>query len=163
VGTQRQFYARQQIPADRIRRLEEVGFEWDARAADWERMFAALAAFKQEHGDCRIPQTYKPNQSLAKWVNRQRNCYAQHKLPTDRIVRLEEVGFEWDPFESDWERMYIALEAYKQKNGDCRVPQKYRPNPQLGQWVSTNRKRRDSIPIERRQRLDALGFIWRIV
>jgi superfamily II DNA or RNA helicase len=226
VGTQRQFYSRQQLSADRIRRLEEVGFEWSAQATAWERMFAALAAFKQEHGDCRIPQTYKPNQSLAKWVNRQRGFYAQHKLSTDRIGRLEQLGFEWNRFESAWEQMFAALAAYKQEHGDCRVPQeyklntqlaswvsrqrgfyaqrklstdrigrleqlgfewnrfesaweqmfaalaaykqehgdcrvpqKYKSNPQLGQWVSTQRRRRDSIPIERRQRLDALGFV----
>jgi hypothetical protein len=55
--------------------------------------------------------------------------------------------------------MFAALAAYKQEHGDCRVPQKYKSNPQLGQWVSTQRRRRDSIPIERRQRLDALGFV----
>ncbi len=30
----------------------------------------------------------------------------------------------------------------------------------LGSWVSTQRKDKDTMPPERRQRLDALGFVW---
>ena len=36
-----------------------------------------------------------------------------------------------------WEAQFQKLQAYKLKNGDCKVPKKYLPDPQLGRWVNT--------------------------
>jgi hypothetical protein len=33
-------------------------------------------------------------------------------------------------------------------------------NFKLGQWVSIQRYREDSVPVERKRRLDAIGFVW---
>ena len=95
VMSQRAFYSKCKLSADRIARLEALGFEWDPYTADWERSFDALKTFKEEHGDCRVPQLYKPNKVLGKWVMSQRTFYSKGKLSADRITRLEAIGFEW--------------------------------------------------------------------
>jgi hypothetical protein len=33
-------------------------------------------------------------------------------------------------------------------------------NFKLGQWVSVQRYRADFVPVERKRRLDAIGFVW---
>lgn len=33
-----------------------------------------------------------------------------------------------------WEEMFARLEKYKEKNGDCLVPNGFREDPQLGNW-----------------------------
>ena len=44
-------------------------------------------------------------------------------------------------FESDvqWHMFYQQMLAYKKEHGDCRVPIRWPPNPQLGAWVNRMR------------------------
>jgi len=54
------------------------------------------------------------------------------------------------------------LEAFKAKYGHCRVPQVWRENKRLGQWVATmrNLKKADKLSAQRIKLLDAVGFVW---
>jgi hypothetical protein len=74
------------------------------------------------------------------------------------------MGFEWIPRASDWEEGFAALVGFKAREGHCCVPQSHiEKDCKLGQWVSGQRGQKDRIPVERRERLDALGFVWRDV
>ena len=41
----------------------------------WEAKLAELVAYKEVHGDCRVPRTYEANKKLGRWVMRQRTEY----------------------------------------------------------------------------------------
>jgi superfamily II DNA or RNA helicase len=162
VMTQRSRYATGKLSRDRISRLEAIGFQWDPYAEDWEFNFAALQAYKEEHGDCRVPPLYNPNKALGRWVLTQRAFYAKGKLSQDRVSRLEAIGFQWDPYAEDWEFNFAALQAYKDERGHCRVPQLYKPNKALGAWVMSQRARfsKGKLSQDRISRLEAIGFEW---
>ena len=59
-----------------------------------------------------------------------------------------------------WDARLKELEAYKQANGHCNVPQSRR-GP-LAHWIDRQRKlhRKGELPLDRKERLDALGFEW---
>ena len=38
----------------------------------WEQMFEKLLDYKDEHGDCLVPNRYEPDPSLGAWVSTQR-------------------------------------------------------------------------------------------
>ena len=159
---QRKVYKSNELSADRFRRLEEIGFVWDPLVANWEEMFSALLNYKQTHGDFKIPRDWKDNPELGEWCQRQRNVYKNNKLSPERIKRLEDIGFEWDPLDAGWEKMFAALVAYKQGHRDCNVPAKWEGNSELGQWCYVQRRtyRKNKLSAERIQRLEKLGFIW---
>ena len=74
---------------------------------------------------------------------------------------MDEIGFVWDPLESAWEEGFAALKNFKAREGHCRVPERHIEGTyKLGQWVGVQRRTRDTMPAERKQRLDAIGFIW---
>jgi hypothetical protein len=162
VGNQRQFRKRGVLTQDRIKRLEEIDFDWNIRNAAWDKMFAALANYRREHSHCNVPQTYPENASLGGWVTSQRYLRKSGKLSEARVHQLEEIGFAWEIVDTTWEQMFSALTEYKRKHGDCNVPQKWSENRQLGTWVSTQRqvKRKAKLPKGLVRRLDALGFVW---
>lgn len=85
------------------------------------------------------------------------------KIEAARVQRLEELGFVWDPYGRYWEDMFGRLVAYKQEHGDCLVPRSY-SDKQLGNWVNTQRslKSRGKLETARIQRLDELGFAWKV-
>ena len=68
----------------------------------------------------------------------------------------------------DWDGRYEELKQYRSKFGDCNVPQKWGDNPQLGQWVNTQRQQyrlykegKDSCMTEERiKKLNDIGFEW---
>ena len=60
-----------------------------------------------------------------------------------------------------WERGFAALSKFRAHEGHCcpgrhHVDDKFR----LGDWVSVQRYRREFVPVERKRRLDVIGFVW---
>ncbi len=130
--------------------------------AAWEKGFSALKAFKRKHGHFLVPRRHvEGTYGLGNWVAVQR--YAKDALPPDRKRRLENIGFVWNKFDWLWEQNFAALKAFKRRHGHCRVPALYKGGKlKLGLWVTTQRRNRSKMSRERRQRLDNIGFIWRI-
>ena len=92
MGTQRR--KKGDLTPDQLKRLNKLGFIWDARGELWERNFAALQKFHQSEGHCRVPRGHeKDGLNLGNWVgNTSRN---KKNLTTDQIKRLNALGFVW--------------------------------------------------------------------
>ena len=81
---------------------------------------------------------------------------------TERRQRLDLIGFVWDPLTAAWEEHFSALKRFKAREGHCRVPVGHVEGTyKLGSWVHVQRISRDTMPAERRRRLDKIGFLWR--
>ena len=82
-------------------------------------------------------------------------------LPT-RMVRLEGLGFAWEPFDGAWEIMFTTLRLYRDKYGHCNVPDGCVEDPKLGAWVGLQRRleKKGTLSPNRKARLEDLGFIW---
>jgi len=97
VSSQRSFYRRGTLEADRKRRLEELpGWTWNARAANWERGFRRLRDYVEHHGDALVPQSYEVDgYALGQWVSNQRA--RRSALDSDRQHRFEKLpGWTWN-------------------------------------------------------------------
>jgi hypothetical protein len=153
---------RQTLSEARRQQLDAVGFVWDPRETDWAEGFSYLKVFKQREGHCRVPAKYKENGfGLGSWADRQRQSKDQETLPEARRQQLDELGFVWDPVETDWAEGFRYLTIYKGREGHCRVPATHKENGfPLGQWVRTQRGNADTLSAPRRQQLDELGFVW---
>ncbi|MEI8221951.1 MAG: Helicase associated domain protein, partial [bacterium] len=156
------------MPADRKRRLEALpGWTWGAKETQWDEGFARLEAYVADTGDCRATQRYVTGDGyrLGTWVNKQRS--KRTTMPADRKRHLEALpGWTWEPFESQWEEGFARLEAYMADKGDCRVPKDHVTGGgyQLGRFVNKQRSKRDTMPADRRARLEALpGWTWNMI
>ena len=166
VNTQRLAKAGGKLIPGRERRLEGLGFVWSTSKDErWEEMFRKLEEFKEEHGHCNVPDHNKKNPQLGVWVVHQRVAKAEEKLTPERERRLEGLGFAWSTSKDErWEEMFRQLREFKKEHGHCRVPFRYKKNPQLGMWVNTQRahaKQKGKLAPERERRLERLGFVWR--
>jgi hypothetical protein len=143
------------------KRLDELGFIWNRLDDKWEEGFSALKNFKEREGHCKVPSTYTENNfNLGKWVSHQRTIH--NELSVDRLFQLNSLGFLWAPILDRWEKGYSSLKSFQEREGHCRVPSRFNENGfNLGIWVSHQRSNIDNISIERLDRLNALGFIWK--
>jgi hypothetical protein len=60
-----------------------------------------------------------------------------------------------------WEKGFAALCKFRAREGHCCPPQDHVEDTfRLGLWVTNQRRRKALLPLQREQRLDAIGFIW---
>ena len=151
------------LSKERRQRLDDLDFVWDILEADWEEGFSHLKIFKDREGHCRVPTKHRENgYPLGQWAVTQRSH--ADSISEERRRRLDSLGFVWDPLEADWEEGFSYLKIYKDREGHCRVSQGYKEQGYaLGQWVSVQRARQNTLSEGRRQRLDDLDFVWDIL
>ena len=75
--------------------------------------------------------------------------------------KLDKIGFVWDPFENDFKEGFSKLIKYKEREGHCLVPARYKEDGyKLGGWVSGKRKSMHKLSFERIKKLNSVGFVW---
>ncbi|HBX50144.1 MAG: hypothetical protein A2275_06045 [Bacteroidetes bacterium RIFOXYA12_FULL_35_11] len=81
-----------------------------------------------------------------------------------KIDKLELLGIDWSIYvRPGWEKQYEELVRFKKKNGHCRVPQKFKENKSLANWVSIQRRDKYKLSEEQIEKLNAVGFIWKVL
>lgn len=164
IRNQRMFRKTGKLHPGREHKLTSNGFIWDPSEFEFESNFNLLVEFKQVNGHCNVPFRWEENPPFAGWFEHQRAAYQKGTLSKDRLSRLEELGLLLDPRSAQWEQRFAELEEFKRIHNHCRVPFKYPPNRKLAQWVAQQRTARKEgyISPDRIERLDALGFVWKI-
>jgi superfamily II DNA or RNA helicase len=92
---QRRSFSDGKLEPERIARLKLLGFEFDPLEEEWNRSFEKLASFKSKNGHCRVPSNWKDDPKLGTLVRSLRDRYLRGKLSSERITKLEALGFEW--------------------------------------------------------------------
>src|SRR5699024_9511916 len=85
-------------------RIEEILAELEP----WQIMYERLIEFRREENDWPSVTEGK----LGLWCNTQRIAYKRGKLPEERILLLDTIGFEWSQQDSRWMQGYQALKTF---------------------------------------------------
>ena len=121
----------------------------------------AVKRFHAREGHCHVATNHEEHGlTLGRWVNNQRSN--KDSLFPERIERLNQLGFSWDPWNEAWETNFAALKRFHAREGHCRVTANHQEDGlKLGKWVHNQRKRtkHEQLPA-RIERLTQLGFSW---
>jgi len=104
-------------------------------------MFQRLLFYKNKYKSTCVPHRFQGDQELGYWVDAQRSNYKNKEISADRIDRLEEIGFVLNPLDLGWDEMFQRLVDYKNEFKSTNVPQNYKADTKLANWVDTQRKR----------------------
>ncbi|MDD2709965.1 MAG: helicase associated domain-containing protein [Verrucomicrobiae bacterium] len=85
--------SRGKLSVERQRRLDELGFVWDAEEAFWDKRVAALQAFKRQYGTFDIPSDLAEYRILRAWTVNQRQYWRTGCLQPKLKIKLEAIGF----------------------------------------------------------------------
>ena len=162
IWVNNQRYRARTLSIERKKRLDALQFAWHPYEIGWEKGFSALQRFKSREKHCRVPfRHHEGSLRLGRWVTIQRS--KRETLATGLRRRLDAIDFVWDLSEFLWHRGFAALKHFKLREDHCRVPRGHAEGKfKLGTWVANQRNRKEELSAERKRRLNAIGFIWRL-
>ena len=142
--------------------MNSINFIWDLYEHAWHVKYQELVEYKKQYGDTKVTRESTDYPNLQIWVGKQRMLYKNEELPEEKINLLNELAIDWDPSKTKWLEQYQKLVAYKEKTGNCNVTGKYSEDPNLGTWVSTQRRsyKKGTLSKDFLQLLDNIGFTW---
>ena len=149
------------------KRLEAIGFEECHHRVTYEfdEVYSMLKRYYEEHGHCNIPFYYRNIEGIAVGKLANNLKINVENLSKEEIQKLDEISFYWKDRKQhkSFEQKYALLCEYKEKFGNVDVPQKYvtKDGVPLGRMVMAFRQRQH-VTDEQRERLNQLGFKWRI-
>ncbi len=165
-GYQRNYIKKGMLSADRIRKLEGIGFIWDQWQDAFEHGFQETLKYKEQFGDPNAPRRYKSlnGYDLGNWQTEHRNKYKKGKIPANNIRRLEGIGFIWDQLQDAFEQGFQETLKYKDQFGDANAPHLFKSSTgfTLGIWQSARRRdfKNETLSAEKVKKLEDVGFIW---
>lgn len=168
VGLQRAKYRKGKLTDEQIKRLKDIGFEFEVFAT-WEDRFELAKAYYDEHGDLDVPAKYQVNGfDLRYWLNKQKRKVTGNessKITQEQIEKLQSIGLFDEISHTDkmWLRRYEMAKSYFCEHGDLRVPKDYVVDGfQLGIWVYAQRtkKRKGELSQDKIDKLNEIEIGW---
>ena len=141
-------------PRWRIKRLNQLGFEWVMVDFVWRQHYAELKQFQAQHGHCIVSIANPEHRRLAKWVYKQRVRMKTGRLSLNCRQRLKEIGC--GAFPGRFALRLQELEAFWHQHGHLNIPRKtHRSLNDFAKQV-----RWHPLTRQQRQHLDRMGFPW---
>lgn len=112
--------ARTPLTAEQIRRLDELGMNWNGKHnASWEKAYTAACRYQKKYGNLEIPVAYTTSDGIAlgRWIRRQKTA----KLTAERKAKLEAIGMIWEK-EDPWMDKFSLVKAYYEQHGHTKMP-----------------------------------------
>ena len=166
IQRQRNLYKNNKICDDRIKRLTDIGMNWNPD--NWESRFKLVKQYYEEHGNINISQKEViQGVWLGKWIVSQKKAMQEGKLTHKQIEMLKtlpmaEVGRK----DNRWWSMYEEAKKYYLKFGHLNVPMDYLTSSgkKLSDWIIRQRRnyKLGKMPLEHKEKLDDIGFVWDI-
>lgn len=167
LHNQRKNYQDGKISQARIAKLESIGFAWSLFDEKWVENFELLSRIARETGSANIRKDLiVDGQAIGQWAGNQRNEYNEYrgrKMDSDRIAKLESIGFVWYPLDAQWEENFELLSRVVRETGSANIDdQLIVDGKKIGQWSVKQRTGRNKGQLAQTKinRLEAIGFLW---
>jgi hypothetical protein len=149
---------RDKLDLKKIQLLEDLPrWSWNQFEDQWNEGFEYLKKFAEEQGHTRVPQNLKyANFNLGTWVSTQR--VGRDKLDLKKIQLLANLPrWSWNSLEDKWNEGFEYLKKYVEEHGHARAPLRFKYEDfNLGEWISSQRRKKDKLDLERIQLLEEL-------
>ena len=164
--TQRQHNRIHKLSEQRIKMLDDIEFKWEPHNEAFEKGFEETLKYKEQTGDANAPQDYTTSEGfrLGSWQGAKRNQYKKGKLPQNRFLRLEKIGFKWTLLDENFTKGFEETLKYKAQFGNPHVPKNYNTSDgfPLGQWQNSQRYAylKGRMDPKRIKQFEEIGYDW---
>ena len=165
LTTQRLDKRKGRLFKERAQRLTKIGFTWEPRTQRDEDMFLVLLDYKNEYGECNVPDKYVyKSHTLGIWIGNLRSRKNRGKLSSSFIKRLNDIGFNWEPLETQFNQRfnkYFLLWCQFQEKGNI-WNNNDTTKKELFKWARQLRGqyKKGSLKLEYINRMNSIAFDW---
>jgi len=152
----RSLYNKKELKEEQINKLNELGFDWEPYNKLWDKNFQNMREFIIENGHSR-PSSTRDSVNLQKWANHQRSN--RYKMSPDRRNKLDDIGFDWNPLETEWNKYYNDFISFVKRHGH-RYQQAKSKDIHLFNWILAQRRNKSKLPPEKIEKLKEINFKW---
>ena len=155
------------LSKENVKLLNSISFEWSSqikalRDQEWRQMFERLRAFYNKHGHSNVPDRYKPDEKLGRWVSTVR--YSEQKLDGWKKLLLRKVKFKFsrdikEQREQNRKKLFVKIESFFKKHGHANVPETYKDS-KLAVAVAYLRQYPNRIRPDERRKLKSWKFLF---
>jgi len=139
--------------------LDEIDFEWiQLLDNQFEEKFTKLVEFKKVYGHLNIPLKWQNEKGIKGFIARLRS--EKEKVKVEQRKRLEELGFEFSPAKTLWDKRIKEFEEYKKKYKTSQISSTHKEYEVLYKWLIYWRKRKYKLSKEQVKQLEDMGFEW---
>ena len=144
VANQRTKYRSKKLSEDRIKRLDEIAFEWNAHGNRWEINYKQAKEYFEKNGNLVVANNFVlPNGfKLGQWLATQKADYKKGKLDNKKILLLERIGIVWAPNEEKWLQAFEYAKRYVFLHKSINIPYSYVTHDgfKLGEWCKGQKR-----------------------
>lgn len=150
------------LSEERIKKLDEIGYEWEYKKRKFDVMFDELEEYYKKHGHTRVKES--ENKSLYGFVIGKRAKYARGELPQHEIEKLNELNFIWNVNDEEWLQGYRKMVDFYNEYGHSN-PTENNADSDLVEWKHRLRRmyKNKKLSAERKALMDKLNFQWNIM
>lgn len=149
------------MPEDRIKILDSIGFDWNPLETSFMQKYNYLKEFKEKHGNLKLSR--KENEAVFLWMGNLRQSKRGRgniKLTDEQIKMLNDLGFDWEPVMTEWNKKYNLLLEYVREQDSFFINRSESDKKALKVWVNGQRRDKYKLSEEQIKRLDDVGFDW---
>ena len=108
----------------------------------WEQNYKLLCDYKDKNNLCDIPKNaFYKGSALGIWCQRQRDKFKEGILSDERVKKLQDIGFSFNPLEEEWERKYNQYKKYIKMTGSNEIHRRTMfEGERLGVWIFIQKK-----------------------
>lgn len=155
------------LPKESVKLLNSISFEWSSqikamRQEEWQQMFQRLQEFYKKNGHSNVPDRYKPDEKLGRWVSTVR--YSEQRLETWKKQLLRKVKFKFskdikEQRELNRKKLFDKIESFFRMHGHANVPETYKDS-KLAVAVAYLRQYPDRIRPDEKRKLKSWKFLY---
>lgn len=147
---------------DEKAKLDELGFTWKC-ILSMNEIIELLEEYKKVHDNLRIPLNYCTTDGIKLGQIVRTIRAGNRQITVEEKAKLDALGFIWK-YTHSFDEVIELLKEYKREYGDLLIPVKYcnADGVKLGQIVHNIRRGAIKITAREKEKLDELGFVWKV-
>ena len=132
--------------------------------AKWFRKFEIYHDYIETTGKLPTQKTVHQEVNIGAWTNNQRQAYKKGELDADKVDKLNEVGFIWDPHDDAWNKNFEVYCDYVETTGKLPTKKTVYQEINIGAWTNNQRQayKKNLLEDWKIQKLNEAGFIWSV-
>lgn len=160
IMSQRTRYKKNNLSDEKINKLNLLNFVWDSQDKSWHEKYQKLIDWrKQQTNPLKWPsqRSKEPiEHELAVWFLALRNQYKTGTIRDDRLKKLNEIEFPFEPNIFKWLNNYNILNEFIKKNG--RFPNTTEVSGTVYIWFRTQIDKFDSLNHKQKKLLKEINY-----